>query len=184
MLHVLPSYASVATSSLTTLPSSTPAEPVVAVMCSDRESECPEGTTCCETPDGSWGCCPMPKAVCCADGEHCCPKDYICDMSKTSCSKGGVAIPWYNKLAAEPDDSALSAPLSVKCDTQNRCPEGSSCCQLFTGQWGCCPLRKVCVCVSEGVCWYAHAYRESFAQLFHMGNLSSIYLQSSCCLVT
>lgn len=59
--HMLPSYASVATSSLNPLPSSTPVEPVVAVMCSDRESECPVGTTCCETPDGSWGCCPMPK---------------------------------------------------------------------------------------------------------------------------
>uniref|UniRef100_A0A8C7CM23 Granulin a n=1 Tax=Oncorhynchus kisutch TaxID=8019 RepID=A0A8C7CM23_ONCKI len=91
-------------------------------------------------------------AVCCADGEHCCPKDYICDMSKTSCSKGGVVIPWYNKLAAEPDDSALTAPLSVKCDTQNRCPEGSSCCQLSTGQWGCCPLRKAVCCADEEHC--------------------------------
>ncbi|XP_036794568.1 progranulin isoform X4 [Oncorhynchus mykiss] len=113
----------------------------------DAHTSCPKDATCCFMKSTQkWGCCPLPQAVCCADGEHCCPKDYICDMSKTSCSKGGVVIPWYNKLAAEPDDSALTAPLSVKCDTQNRCPEGSSCCQFSTGQWGCCPLRKVCVC--------------------------------------
>ncbi|XP_064843790.1 progranulin-like isoform X2 [Oncorhynchus masou masou] len=119
----------------------------------DAHTSCPKDTTCCFMKSTQkWGCCPLPQAVCCADGEHCCPKDYICDMSKTSCSKGGVVIPWYNKLAAEPDDSALTAPLSVKCDTQNRCPEGSSCCQLSTGQWGCCPLRKAVCCADEEHC--------------------------------
>uniref|UniRef100_A0A8C7CLP7 Granulin a n=1 Tax=Oncorhynchus kisutch TaxID=8019 RepID=A0A8C7CLP7_ONCKI len=119
----------------------------------DAHTSCPKAATCCFMKSTQkWGCCPLPQAVCCADGEHCCPKDYICDMSKTSCSKGGVVIPWYNKLAAEPDDSALTAPLSVKCDTQNRCPEGSSCCQLSTGQWGCCPLRKAVCCADEEHC--------------------------------
>nr|XP_046160168.1 progranulin-like isoform X1 [Oncorhynchus gorbuscha] len=119
----------------------------------DAHTSCPKDATCCFMKSTQkWGCCPLPQAVCCADGEHCCPKDYTCDMSKTSCSKGGVVIPWYNKLAAEPDDSALTAPLSVKCDTQNRCPEGSSCCQLSTGQWGCCPLRKAVCCADEEHC--------------------------------
>ncbi|XP_071241991.1 progranulin-like isoform X2 [Salvelinus alpinus] len=119
----------------------------------DAHTSCPKDATCCFMKSTQkWGCCPLPQAVCCADGEHCCPKDYICDMRKTSCSKGGVVIPWYNKLAAEPDDSALTAPLSVKCDTQNRCPEGSSCCQLSTGQWGCCPLRKAVCCADEEHC--------------------------------
>ncbi|XP_038836863.1 progranulin-like isoform X2 [Salvelinus namaycush] len=119
----------------------------------DAHTSCPKDATCCFMKSTQkWGCCPLLQAVCCADGEHCCPKDYICDMRKTSCSKGGVVIPWYNKLAAEPDDSALTAPLSVKCDTQNRCPEGSSCCQLSTGQWGCCPLRKAVCCADEEHC--------------------------------
>ncbi|XP_021414056.2 progranulin isoform X2 [Oncorhynchus mykiss] len=119
----------------------------------DAHTSCPKDATCCFMKSTQkWGCCPLPQAVCCADGEHCCPKDYICDMTKTSCSKAGVVIPWYNKLAAEPDDSAFTAPLSVKCDTQNRCPEGSSCCQLSTGQWGCCPLRKAVCCADEEHC--------------------------------
>ncbi|CAB1342043.1 unnamed protein product [Coregonus sp. 'balchen'] len=124
-----------------------------AVCCEDHEHCCPHGTTCdlaslaCDGPSG-----PEPMvgkvpaltnqapdheeapadhqgAVCCADGEHCCPKDYICDMSKTSCSKGVVVIPWYNKLAAEPDDSALAAPPSAVCcaDEEHCCPQGYSC---------------------------------------------------------
>ncbi|XP_045069369.1 progranulin-like isoform X2 [Coregonus clupeaformis] len=119
----------------------------------DTHTSCPKDATCCFMKSTQkWGCCPLPQAVCCADGEHCCPKDYICDMSKTSCSKGVVVIPWYNKLAAEPDDSALAAPPSVKCDAQNSCPEGSSCCQLSTGQWGCCPLCKAVCCADEEHC--------------------------------
>ncbi|KAK6311996.1 hypothetical protein J4Q44_G00176600 [Coregonus suidteri] len=119
----------------------------------DTHTSCPKDATCCFMKSTQkWGCCPLPQAVCCADGEHCCPKDYICDMSKTSCSKGMVVIPWYNKLAAEPDDSALAASPSVKCDAQNSCPEGSSCCQLSTGQWGCCPLCKAVCCADEEHC--------------------------------
>lgn len=36
-------------------------ELVTTVLCSDGVSECPDDSTCCETPDGTWGCCPMPK---------------------------------------------------------------------------------------------------------------------------
>ena len=34
---------------------------VKAVMCPDKESECPDETTCCQLPDETWGCCPMVK---------------------------------------------------------------------------------------------------------------------------
>lgn len=37
------------------------AEIVVTVLCSDGVSECPDGTTCCETTEGKWACCPLPK---------------------------------------------------------------------------------------------------------------------------
>uniref|UniRef100_A0A667ZDJ0 Granulins domain-containing protein n=1 Tax=Myripristis murdjan TaxID=586833 RepID=A0A667ZDJ0_9TELE len=116
-------------------------EQVSAVMCDDGESECPEGTTCCETPDGSWGCCPMPKAVCCSDGNHCCPTNYTCDVNSTTCVKGEVVIPWYTKLPAVTSDEDYGN--SVECDARNKCPEGSTCCQLAGGQWGCCPLEKL-----------------------------------------
>ena len=45
---------------------------VGSVPCGDGSS-CPSGTTCCKLSSGQWGCCPYPEAVCCDDGEHCCP---------------------------------------------------------------------------------------------------------------
>ena len=34
---------------------------VNAVKCSDGQSECPDGNTCCKTSSGQYGCCPLPK---------------------------------------------------------------------------------------------------------------------------
>ena len=45
---------------------------VGSVPCGDGTS-CPSGTTCCKLSSGQWGCCPYPEAVCCDDGQHCCP---------------------------------------------------------------------------------------------------------------
>uniref|UniRef100_A0A667YKL8 Granulins domain-containing protein n=1 Tax=Myripristis murdjan TaxID=586833 RepID=A0A667YKL8_9TELE len=77
-------------------------EQVSAVMCDDGESECPEGTTCCETPDGSWGCCPMPKAVCCEDKIHCCPEGSTCDVKHSKCISLSTKkdMPMWAKLPA------------------------------------------------------------------------------------
>ncbi|KAM4598167.1 granulin a [Polymixia lowei] len=112
---------------------------------------CPQGTTCCfMTSSQRWGCCPLPKAVCCAGGDHCCPSSYKCDVAATSCVKGEVVIPWYNKLPAT--DGVQDAPGSVECDAKSRCPEDSTCCQLSTGQWGCCPLHKAVCCADMEHC--------------------------------
>ncbi|KAM3863970.1 granulin a [Diretmus argenteus] len=117
----------------------------------DPDTTCPEHTTCCfMTSVKKWGCCPLPKAVCCPDGNHCCPIGYTCDGNTTSCHKEEVVIPWYNKLPAE--SSIQAEPSSVQCDAQNRCPEHSTCCQLFTGQWGCCPLQKAVCCPDQKHC--------------------------------
>uniref|UniRef100_A0A665VJN4 Granulins domain-containing protein n=1 Tax=Echeneis naucrates TaxID=173247 RepID=A0A665VJN4_ECHNA len=32
-------------------------------VCPDKESECPDGTTCCQLPDSSWACCPLAKVM-------------------------------------------------------------------------------------------------------------------------
>lgn len=93
----------------------------------------------------------LPQAVCCADGDHCCPTNYKCNENMTSCIKGEVVIPWYTKL---PATTSLEAdPSSVQCDGLEQCPEHTTCCQLSTGEWGCCPLQNVsamCVCVWGG----------------------------------
>lgn len=48
-----------------------------AVRCPDGE-DCNDYQTCCSMGSGSYGCCPMPNAVCCSDMVHCCPQGYSC----------------------------------------------------------------------------------------------------------
>ncbi|KAI3359510.1 hypothetical protein L3Q82_013913 [Scortum barcoo] len=121
------------------------------VKCDDHTS-CPQATTCCFMSSSQrWGCCPLPKAVCCADGNHCCPSDYKCDEQKNTCLKGEVVIPWYTKLPAS--TTAIRAdPSTVQCDEHNQCPEQTTCCQLATGEWGCCPMPNAVCCSDEKHC--------------------------------
>lgn len=120
------------------------------VQCDDNTS-CPQGTTCCfMTSSKKWGCCPLPEAVCCADGDHCCPTHYKCNERTTSCVKEGVVIPWYTKLPAT--TSTQVDPSSVRCDDQNQCPEYTSCCRLSTGKWGCCPIENAVCCPDKKHC--------------------------------
>nr|XP_046271757.1 granulin a [Scatophagus argus] len=125
------------------------------VQC-DAHTRCPESSTCCfMKASRRWGCCPLPKAVCCADGTHCCPAQYKCDERGTSCVKGEVVIPWYTKLPAT--TSIQAEPSAVKCDDQEECPEHTTCCQLGTGEWGCCPLENA-VCCPDKVHCCPHGY--------------------------
>jgi len=58
------------------------------VVCHDHETECPDEHTCCINPSGGYGCCPVPNAVCCGDGVHCCPQGYACDFESGGCRQG------------------------------------------------------------------------------------------------
>ncbi|CAL8293727.1 unnamed protein product [Gadus morhua 'NCC'] len=86
----------------------------------------------------------MDKAVCCADGEHCCPIGYTCDARTASCTKPRAAaglqcLPWFSK------ERAVQRGMlgDVKFDNASSCASGTTCCKLDTGEWGCCPLVKV-----------------------------------------
>ena len=113
------------------------------VICPDGQSECPDDNTCCKLSSGQWGCCPLPKAVCCSDGEHCCPNGYTCDVSTATCNKQDEKIPFFTKV--------LAKTKNVVCpDGQSECPDGNTCCKLSTGEWGCCPYPNA-VCCSDGI---------------------------------
>ena len=119
-----------------------------SVVCPDGQSQCPDRNTCCKLSSGQWGCCPLPKAVCCSDGVHCCPNGYTCDVSEGTCTQEEKSIPMLTKLTAvkkTPDENSVVCP-----DGQSQCPDGNTCCKLPSGQWGCCPLPKA-VCCSDGV---------------------------------
>ncbi|CAL1600106.1 unnamed protein product [Knipowitschia caucasica] len=118
-------------------------------MC-DPHTSCPRGTTCCFMKNShKWGCCPVPQAICCSDGDHCCPRGHTCESHRSSCSKGPHAIPWLTKLSAfNESDSAAD----VKCDDKSSCASGTTCCKLSTGDWGCCPLVKAVCCEDKEHC--------------------------------
>ncbi|KAM3598452.1 uncharacterized protein V6R79_018164 [Siganus canaliculatus] len=120
------------------------------VQC-DQHTSCPHSATCCFMKSSQrFGCCPLPKAVCCADGDHCCPTDYKCNESKNTCTRGEVVIPWYTKLPAVASNQADTT--SVQCDDVTQCPEHTTCCQLATGEWGCCPLQDAVCCPDKKHC--------------------------------
>ncbi|NXX81337.1 GRN protein, partial [Urocolius indicus] len=106
------------------------------VRCDD-ETSCPDGNTCCRLSSGAWGCCPLEQAVCCPDHVHCCPQGYTCDPEGGSCLQGvtGQRRPWLRKTPALSRNRAGG----VKCDQETSCPDGSTCCRLSLGTWGCCP---------------------------------------------
>uniref|UniRef100_A0A8C2W811 Granulin a n=1 Tax=Cyclopterus lumpus TaxID=8103 RepID=A0A8C2W811_CYCLU len=117
----------------------------------DPHTSCPQSTTCCYMNSShKWGCCPLPQAVCCSDGDHCCPVNYHCSVRKTTCIKGEVVIPWYTKLPAR--TGVQADPSSVKCGGESQCPEQTTCCRLLSGEWGCCPITNAVCCPDKEHC--------------------------------
>ncbi|XP_074019021.1 progranulin [Numenius arquata] len=113
----------------------------------DEETSCPDGNTCCRLSSGAWGCCPLEDAVCCPDHVHCCPQGYTCDPEGGNClQEGGQRQPWLEKTPA------LARGGDVRCDEETSCPQGSTCCRLSLGTWGCCPLEQAVCCRDHQHC--------------------------------
>lgn len=118
----------------------------------DAQTSCPRSSTCCYMAKLSkWGCCPLPQAVCCGDGDHCCPRGYTCDKQKPVCIKGNAQIPWFQKQPATRSE-VTSRLGDVKCDDATSCASGTTCCRLRTGKWGCCPLTQAVCCEDHEHC--------------------------------
>lgn len=110
-----------------------------SVVCPDGQTQCPDDTTCCELPNGKYGCCPMPNAICCSDHLHCCPHNTVCDLIQSKCYSKNFITDLLTKLPGQP-------VREVKCDMEVSCPDGYTCCRLKTGSWGCCPFSKAVCC--------------------------------------
>uniref|UniRef100_UPI00358FDB5B progranulin-like n=1 Tax=Myxine glutinosa TaxID=7769 RepID=UPI00358FDB5B len=54
---------------------------------------CGYNQTCCEEPNGVWGCCPFTQAVCCKDNKSCCPQGTSCDLHTSQCVKADLRVP-------------------------------------------------------------------------------------------
>ena len=119
---------------------------ITDVICPDGQSKCQTGQTCCKLATGDYGCCPIPKAVCCTDGKHCCPEGTTCDLSSGKCNRGDLAVvDWVEKVPAIITD--------VICpDGQSKCQTSQTCCKLAAGDYGCCPMPKAVCCMDNLHC--------------------------------
>ncbi|XP_076437129.1 progranulin-like [Babylonia areolata] len=120
-----------------------------AVVCKDGLM-CPDGDTCCLLASGSYGCCPFSDAVCCSDHVHCCPHDCRCDYIRKGCVGRWHVHRWFHivHMAGKARQTPLSESVTrVVCPGgQFYCPDKTTCCQLSSGQWGCCPEPNATCC--------------------------------------
>jgi len=105
--------------------------------------------------DGSYGCCPIPEAICCSDQLHCCPKNTKCDTEKGNCvTEANYGVEWRRKeaagkLKAAPVEARLSplvCPDGTSCDARN------TCCATDSNTYGCCPFANAVCCSNKAFC--------------------------------
>ncbi|XP_074659411.1 uncharacterized protein LOC141912098 isoform X2 [Tubulanus polymorphus] len=117
------------------------------VICPDQGT-CPTGSTCCKLSTGQYGCCPLPNAVCCKDGLHCCPADTTCDVAQGKCNKAdGSSVDMVKKVASL---GTLDRVKKTCGDGRSTCPSGTTCCATRGGGYACCPLPNA-VCCSDKI---------------------------------
>ncbi|KAH8857087.1 granulin [Schistosoma japonicum] len=123
-------------------------------LCPDTKSRCNDDQTCCKLKTGVWGCCPVENAVCCSDGEHCCPGGYVCDLSSQECTKRFESL--SDNESKKLSLTTLLLPLPTKIGNNISCPnsdvyctDNSTCCENH-GTWQCC-LFPNAVCCSDGI---------------------------------
>ncbi|CAF3466975.1 unnamed protein product [Rotaria socialis] len=131
-----------------------------SIPCPDKQSYCPDNETCCLLSSGQYGCCPLPDAVCCNDNLHCCPNGYTCDVEHSRCQKG------------------FENSYDILCpDHEMSCSDGETCCQLQSGEYGCCPLPNAVCCNEKSIC----PEETTCCELKDHSYGCCPYRQASCC---
>ncbi|KAG7282759.1 hypothetical protein CRUP_029967, partial [Coryphaenoides rupestris] len=123
----------------------------------DNSSSCASGTTCCKLATGEWGCCPLIKAVCCDDHEHCCPQGYTCNMHSGTCEKQHQILSPGSRPQSKVVQSMLRQSAEeedVPCDATGgfRCSKQETCCRTSATEWACCPSAQAVCCTDSQHC--------------------------------
>lgn len=121
------------------------------IICPGGKYSCPEYMTCCPSSKGKYGCCPFPNAVCCSDNWHCCPGGSSCDLQHDRCIRGGLFTPLFTKAKAN-TVGMLNIEINHNCPDKSECPDSSTCCQLPSMKYGCCPLPDAVCCTDHLHC--------------------------------
>uniref|UniRef100_A0A0K0DV01 Granulin n=1 Tax=Strongyloides stercoralis TaxID=6248 RepID=A0A0K0DV01_STRER len=122
--------------------------------CDDTQFFCPTGDTCCQLGNTTYGCCPMPLAVCCSDHEHCCPHNTICNKgrcySENKKSISGIKLKFAlldNKINFI-EKTSKNTSTHMCDDKMTECFNNNTCCKINPQGYGCCPLKDA-VCCSD-----------------------------------
>lgn len=88
------------------------------------------------------------QAVCCSDGVHCCPENTVCDVKTQMCQStmNSMAISWHmlERLIGAHAGFGSVEKTDEKCpDHKSECPSETTCCQMQSGLYGCCPFKDV-----------------------------------------
>lgn len=122
--------------------------PLPVVLCPDAQSQCPDGSTCCELPSGKYGCCPIPNV-----SEGLCAHSHLAWTPKHSRGWGrppGCWEPGRSGCMPPPSGRLRQRPLSPGCSradgdsTSQRpspTPTQAVCC---SDHLHCCPQDTVC----------------------------------------
>ncbi|KAG0444110.1 hypothetical protein HPB47_014159, partial [Ixodes persulcatus] len=127
------------------------------VSCPDGSS-CLDQQTCCQSKNGSYGCCPTPEAVCCEDHETCCPKGTVCVEEIQACIGLSEMSPMLKKVPAfrtekKPRLGQLTLPRPwVDFDGLCHPLRSDTCCQIQGGSYGCCPYEDATCCSDDVHC--------------------------------
>jgi hypothetical protein len=82
------------------------------------------------------------QAACCQDKLHCCPGGTHCNLTSGYCEKKNQVYPVrLTSLIKKPKVDSIICP-----DQKSACPDGSTCCQLVSGDYGCCPMPDATCC--------------------------------------
>ncbi|XP_012685020.2 granulin 1 isoform X2 [Clupea harengus] len=122
----------------------------VSVVLCDNGHVCPDGTTCCRNPYGTWSCCHAAKYtldLCCLSEVGCCQLGFHCDRELKACVRDSAPPVPRATVEQAPGDGSLALEGVIRCDGHFYCPAGNSCCKAPTGDWGCCPypLGQCCL---------------------------------------
>ncbi|KAL1436989.1 hypothetical protein MTO96_049009 [Rhipicephalus appendiculatus] len=116
------------------------------VPCSlSDDAVCPVGHTCCMTPPNwkstNYTCCPFRNAVCCADGNHCCPEQSTCQPTTGRCSYADAAGATTTTRAIPAECRGGLCATSFSRNTVSVCPPGYYQC---SNPVYCCPNDSLC----------------------------------------
>ncbi|CAI5438391.1 unnamed protein product [Caenorhabditis angaria] len=146
----------------------------------DFETSCSDDETCCKLGDNLWGCCPMNNAVCCDDHTHCCPSGTQCDTQGSRCIQGNVFHSPMQKKKPATKNVLRNEFNEIICpDNASKCPDGSTCCLLEQGTYGCCPVpNAVCCpdmlhCCPNGFTCHGQFCSQNFARIPHLKKFKS-----------